>query len=107
MELHPYADRVRQELLTAAAVAGPEGRATAERLIGPLDSALRLMLLGALSAAADEITQEMAPGSVQVRLRGLEPTFVVTTAPAEPENDDPAGAIMAQPVTVDDDTATA
>ena len=41
------------------------------------------MLLDALSAAADEITRELAPGSVEVRLRGGEPEFVVTPAPAD------------------------
>lgn len=107
MELKPYADRVRLELLTAADAAGPDGRATAERLIAPLDSAIRLTLLSALSAAADEITREMAPGSVEVRLRGLEPTFVVATAPAEPWSDEPSGAMMAHPVAADDDAATA
>src|SRR5690606_22913363 len=35
-------------------------------------------------AAAEEITAELAPGSVDVRLRGREPQFVVT-APAAPE----------------------
>jgi hypothetical protein len=107
MELKPYADRVRQELLMAAEAAGPESRATAERLIAPLDSTIQLTLLSALSAAADEITQEMAPGSVQVRLRGLEPSFVVATAPAESWSEEPRGAIMARPVVADDDAATA
>src|SRR5262245_22179670 len=44
------------------------------------------MLLEALSAAADEITRELAPGSVELRLRSGEPEFVVAPAPAdEPE----------------------
>jgi len=41
------------------------------------------MLLDALSAAAAEITRELAPGSVDVRLRGRDPDFVVTVPPAE------------------------
>ena len=36
------------------------------------------MLLDALSAAADEITRDLAPGSVELRLRAGEPEFVVT-----------------------------
>ena len=36
------------------------------------------VLLEALSAAADEITRELAPGAVEVRLRGSDPDFVVT-----------------------------
>jgi len=42
-----------------------------------LDAAVRIVLLEALSAAADEITRELAPGSVEVRLRGSDPDFVV------------------------------
>jgi len=42
-----------------------------------LDAAVRVVLLEALSAAADEITRELAPGSVEVRLRGSDPDFVV------------------------------
>lgn len=48
------------------------------------EPALRLALLEALSTAADEITRELAPGSVEVRLRGGEPEFVVVPPPAEP-----------------------
>ena len=42
---------------------------------------VRLALLSALSAAAEEITGELAPGAVDVRLRGGDLGFVVT-APA-------------------------
>ena len=58
-------------------------RALAERLTAPLESAVRLVLLDALSAAAAEITRDLAPGSVDLRLRGREPSFVVTPQPAE------------------------
>lgn len=54
----------------------------AERLTGPLDAAARLILQEALSDAAQEITRDLAPGSVELRLRGRELTFVVTPAPA-------------------------
>jgi hypothetical protein len=43
-----------------------------------------LVLLEALSRAADEITRDLAPGSVEVRLRGGEPSFAVTVPSAEP-----------------------
>ena len=39
---------------------------------------LRLALLSALSTAAEEITSQLAPGSVDVRLRGGDLGFVVT-----------------------------
>jgi hypothetical protein len=83
MELEPYVATLRQEFALAAEAAGDEAMAVAERLIVPLESSMRLALLEALSAAADEITRDLAPGSVHVRLQGREPRFVVTPAPAE------------------------
>ncbi|MGI5348296.1 hypothetical protein ACQEU8_08880 [Streptomyces sp. CA-250714] len=83
MEMRPYVDELCDEFLAAAAGGGEEARALAERLVGPLESATRLTLLKALSAAADEITRDLAPGSVDVRLRGLDPNFVVTPPPAD------------------------
>jgi hypothetical protein len=83
MELEPYVAAVRQEFALSAEAAGDEATAVAERLIVPLESSMRLALLEALSAAADEITRDLAPGSVHVRLQGREPQFVVTPAPAE------------------------
>ena len=65
----PYVENLRRELAVAADAGGEEARALAERLTAPLESAVRLMLLDALSAAADEITRELAPGSVELRLR--------------------------------------
>jgi hypothetical protein len=84
MNIGPYVDSLRQELGTAAAAGGEDALALAERLTAPLESALRLTLLDALSAAAAEITRELAPGSVDVLLRNREPVFVVTPPPAEP-----------------------
>ncbi|MCC9710566.1 hypothetical protein E4N62_38240 [Streptomyces sp. MNU76] len=86
MDLTPYVDRLRQELVVAAEAGGDEARALAERLVAPLDSATRLTLLTALSAAMSEVTRELAPGSVDVRLRGADPEFVVTL-PATPVQD--------------------
>src|SRR5262245_27672682 len=88
MDLTPYVENLRHELAVAAEAGGEDARALAERLTAPLESALRLTLLEALSAAADEITRELAPGSAELRLRGGEPEFVVTPAPA----DEPASA---------------
>jgi hypothetical protein len=86
MDLTPYVENLRRELAVAADAGGEDARALAERLTAPLEPAIRLMLLDALSAAADEITRELAPGSVELRLRAGEPDFAVTPAPAdEPE----------------------
>ncbi|MFE2876859.1 toxin-antitoxin system HicB family antitoxin [Streptomyces roseus] len=83
MDLTPYVDNLRRELAVAAEAGGEEARNLADRLTAPLESATRLTMLNVLSAAMDEITRELAPGSVDVRLRGLDPDFVVTLPPAE------------------------
>jgi hypothetical protein len=85
MDLQPYVDAVRRELDVAARAGGPDAAELAGRLTAPLESALRLVLLEALSEAAELITRELAPGSVDVRLRGRDPDFTVTAAePSEP-----------------------
>jgi hypothetical protein len=83
MDLTPYVSKLSAELAVAAEAGGEDARALAERLTAPLDSAVRLMLLEALSSAADEITADLAPGSVELRLRGREPSFVVTPPPTD------------------------
>jgi HicB-like protein involved in pilus formation len=90
MDLTQHVDSLRRDLAVAAEAGGEDARALAERLVAPLESALRLTLLSALSAAADEITSELAPGSVHVRLRGGEPDFVVTPPPTGPAFDEQA-----------------
>jgi hypothetical protein len=96
MDLTPHVERLRYELGVAAAAGGEDARALAERLTAPLESAVRLVLLEALSEAADEITRELAPGSVEMRLRGREPGFAVTPAQqddAAPADHDAADAM--------------
>lgn len=66
-----------------ADAAGDEVRGLAERLVGSLDSAVRLVLLEVLADAADVITRDLAPGSVHLRLRGRDADFVVTAPPVE------------------------
>ena len=92
MNLTPYVENLRRELAVAAEAGGEEARALAERLTAPLESAIRLTLLDALSAAADEITRELAPGSVELRLRAGDPEFVVTPAAAEEPGEPAADA---------------
>src|ERR1700756_2613759 len=78
MDLQPYVNAVRHELHVAAEAGGEDVAALADRLTAPLDSALRPALLDALSGAAAEITRELAPRSVEVRLRGRDPEFTVS-----------------------------
>ncbi|RZS31160.1 ribbon-helix-helix CopG family protein [Herbihabitans rhizosphaerae] len=101
-----YVENLRHELAVAAETGGEDARALAERLTAPLESAVRLTLLDALSAATDEITRDLAPGSVELRLRGRDPEFVVTPPPAELAFDDANVAPPSTPAPVDDDSAT-
>jgi hypothetical protein len=101
MELFPYIQHLREQFMVAADVGGDDARALAERLIAPLESATRLVLLDALSTAAGEISQELAPGGVDVRLRGTDPEFVVTAGVA-PASFEAAGAWQAPATAADD-----
>jgi hypothetical protein len=99
MDLQPYVDAVRHELSVAAAAGGQDAEALAERLTAPLESAIRLALLEALSEAAEQITRDLAPGSVDVRLHGRDPEFTVSLSTEDapdvpvhaPESDDDGG----------------
>jgi hypothetical protein len=99
VELIRFVDDLQRQLITAAEAGGDDSRALAQRLLAPLEASVRLVLLDALSAAAQEITSELAPGSVDLRLRGLNPEFVVTS-PVEPEGRPEPAAGASAPVAV-------
>jgi hypothetical protein len=98
MDITPYVDGLRRDLVVAAESGGEEIRAAAERLAMALDPAARLALMEALSDAAAEITAELPAGSVDVRLNGRELDFVVNAPmtppapPAPPSPPTPPGA---------------
>jgi hypothetical protein len=93
MDLQPYVEGVRHELNVAAAAGGADAAVLADRLSAPLESAIRLAILEALSDAAEEITRELAPGSVDVRLHGRDPEFAVSAAPDEVVGEIPEAAL--------------
>jgi hypothetical protein len=107
MDITPYVDHLRRDLLAAAEGAGEELRSAAERLSFALDPAARLALMEAISQACSEITAEMPAGGVDVRLDGRDLAFVVDSPtagppvppvppapplPPEPEDDAEAGS---------------
>jgi len=94
MELGQYVTDLQRQLVDAADNGAEDTRAVAERLAAGLDAATRLVLLDALSAAAGEITRDLAPGSVDVRLRGRQIEFVVTQASTDPETDERSAATV-------------
>src|SRR4249919_1430728 len=77
MDITQFVEALRRDLSQAAEAGGEEIRAAAERLALALDPAIRLTLMDALSQAASEITNELSGTSVEVRLKGREPIFVV------------------------------
>jgi hypothetical protein len=87
MDITPYVDSLKRDLLAAAEGAGDEARQLAERLSYAIDPAARLALMEAISQAAAEITAELPNGGVDVRLDGRDLDFVVhapSTVPSPP-----------------------
>jgi hypothetical protein len=114
VDLLPYVESLQRQLIVAADAGGDEARALAERLGTALDAAARLALLDALSDAAAEISRDLAPGSVDLRLRGGDPHFVVTPPPAHADDvhtDMPGpgerAAAESRPTAADEDAGTA
>jgi hypothetical protein len=87
MDLRPYVENIQNQAVVAAEAGSDDARALAQRLLAPLDAAIRLALQDAVAAAAEEITCELAPGSVELRLRGGELEFAVTPPPFDLSGD--------------------
>lgn len=103
MDITPYVESLRRDLLAAAEGAGEESRQLAERLGFALDPAARLAIMEAVSQAAAEITAEMPAGGVDVRLSGRELDFVVDAGPAPTPAADAATAPPAPTEEPEDD----
>lgn len=89
MDITPYVENLRRDLLAAAESIGEQARETAERLGFALDPAARLALMEAVSQACAEITAAMPAGGVDVRLDGRDLDFLIhgpapESAPPEP-----------------------
>jgi HicB family len=95
MDITPYVDSLKRDLMAAAEAAGDEARNTAERLTYALDPAARLALMEAISQAAAEITAELPSGGVDVRLDGRDLDFVVHAPSAVPAAPAPPSPPMA------------
>lgn len=85
MDLQPYVDSVREGVNNAAALADESSQEVARKLGAALDSSTRLALIQALSDAAGNISADLAPASVDVRISGGNPDFVVTVPEARTE----------------------
>jgi hypothetical protein len=85
MNLSSYVTRVRDGVSQAAALADDQTRQIADRLGGAIDASTRLALIEALSDAAGTISAELAPTSVELRMVGQDPEFVVSAQTTESE----------------------
>jgi hypothetical protein len=99
MDLSEYAESLRRELTSITKFAGEDIARAADMISETLDSSIRLALLDVLSAAADEITADLDGVTIDVRLTGTQPQFVVTmthgadeTGPEPAEPGDEAGS---------------
>jgi hypothetical protein len=86
MNLSPYIDSVRAGVANASSLADEHTQQVAERIGVAIDSSTRLALIQALSDAAGSISAEIAPSSVELRIVGQDPEFVVSiqTSQSEP-----------------------
>src|SRR6187200_3731636 len=86
MDLSPYIESVRSGVANASALADEHTQQVAERLGTAIESSTRLALIQALSDAAGNISAEIAPSSVELRIVGQDPEFVVSiqTSQSEP-----------------------
>jgi len=91
MELSQYIETLRRELRSAAAAGTDETRRVADVLGGTLGPAVRLVIMDALSEAADEITAALRDVAVEVRLRNQEPQIVITDIEQPPPPPAPPG----------------
>jgi hypothetical protein len=77
MDLSKHVETVRNGIVSAASLADEHTQEVAGRLANVLDSSARLALFGAISEAATEISAELAPGSVEMRVVDGNPNFSV------------------------------
>jgi len=85
MDLSEYTESLRRELTSVTRFAGEDIAKAAEMLAETLDSSVRLALLDVLSAAADEITAGLDGATIDVRLSGTNPEFVVNMTHPAPD----------------------
>lgn len=90
MHVDPYVIQVQTQLVAAAALGDEHTRHTAEALVEAAEPAMRLAVLTAVTAAADEITAALldAPGApaIAIRVDGDELRVDVRATEAAPED---------------------
>ena len=97
MQVSPHVEELQRQFLNAATTGGAESSESVERLAVALEAAARLTILDALSEAVGEITSQLAPGSVDLRLRGRDVEFAVSKPAAEAAEGPPTRAASRYP----------
>ena len=103
MELSPYIESVRAGVVNASSLADAQTQHVAQRLGTAIESSTRLALIQALSDAAGTISAELAPSSVELRMVGQDPEFVVSLQTTESE----PTLLMPEPESASEETAEA
>jgi hypothetical protein len=103
MDLSPYIESVRVGVVNASSLADEQTQHVAERLGTAIESSTRLALIQALSDAAGNISAELAPSSVELRMVGQDPEFVVSIQTTESE----PTLLMPEPEPASEETAEA
>jgi len=78
MDLTPYTQNLRDDLLTAASVGDEDSRRAAALLASALEPATRLAIMNALSDLAAEVTGALQDTTVELRLDGRDVRVSVT-----------------------------
>jgi hypothetical protein len=79
MQLDNHIQAIQQDLAATASLGDEATAEAARRVSDALASSLHLHLLDLLGEAALEISAQLEPGRVEVRLAGREPELVVVT----------------------------
>ena len=78
MDLTPYTQNLRDDLLTVASVGDEDSRRAAALLASAIEPAARLAIMNALSDLAAEVTGALEDTSVELRLDGRDVRVSVT-----------------------------
>ena len=78
MDLTPYTQNLRDDLLTAASVGDEDSRRAAALLASAIEPAARLAIMNALSDLAAEVTGALGDTTVELRLDGRDVRVSVT-----------------------------
>jgi hypothetical protein len=92
MDLTPYTQNLRDDLLTAASVGDEDSRRAAALLASAIEPAARLAIMNALSDLAAEVTGELEDTTVELRLDGRDLRVSVTRHAQAPQDAGYAGA---------------